>query len=186
MSNAKYRPADTSAKPREGAAPHPLDPVLRCQHDEKLFALYLELGGATVDASLRFLQRVIEDGKRSLEIGFASEREEWGKHEKDPAYQPRRLRPAVSTSEALRAVRELRTVLDDRHKLMARACELADLGRQAAPEYLAAARAAFAAFRESRAPMVMALPVMAQLEQAAPTQKDVPAVRESHAASAAA
>jgi hypothetical protein len=186
MSNAKYRPADVPAKPKDAATPHLFDPVIRCQRDEKLFALYLEIGGVLVDASIRFLHKLIEGGRRSVEIGFASEHEEWVKHEKDPAYKPRRLRPAVSVSEALRAVHELGSAMDQRHELMARACELAALGHQATAEFLAQAHAAFAAQREKRTHMVMSQDAFEPAAQAQSLENDVAAVRESHAASVAA
>lgn len=153
MSNNKYRSSDlTTGRPEEAApAPQPavqrrLTPIqamAKCIRDPRLFALYIELGGAAIDATIEYYTRVMRGAEPCMKRELASEQEEWAKHEKNPEYRPRRVRPTITTSEAMRAVMRIGKATDARNLLMRDAIEAAEAGLVAQEVFLKRALKAF-------------------------------------------
>ncbi|MBP9892810.1 MAG: hypothetical protein KBG84_12980, partial [Planctomycetes bacterium] len=78
-----------------------------------------------------------------MERELKSELEEWAKHEKNPEYRPRRVRPTISTSESMRAVRGMSKATEARNLLMREALEAASNGMAAQDVFLKRAQKAF-------------------------------------------
>ena len=147
MSNAQYRVQEPAAQGvRERLTP--IQAMFRCVRDVKLFALYIELGGAVLDRGIEYFTRVIKSGEECFGRALASEREEWAKHEKDPEYRMKRLRSIVTVGEALRASNALTRAMDDRRELMLRAVEAAQGGAIAQEVFLKRAQKAFEEVRK--------------------------------------
>ena len=159
MSNNKYRPDE--AQPAPQPAPQPattrrLTPILamaKCIRDHRLFALYIELGGAAIDATIEHYTRVMRNAKPCMQRELASEQEEWAKHERSPEYRPRRVRPTITTSEAMRAVMRIGKATDARNLLMREAIEAAASGMVAQDVFLKRALKAFENVRKGITPM---------------------------------
>ncbi len=156
MSNAKYRPNEAAPAPAQPAAQKRLTPtqaMAKCIRDHRLFALYIELGGAAIDATIEHYMRVMRGAKPCMDRELASEREEWAKHEKNPEYRPRRVRPTITTSEAMRAVRGIGKATEARNALVREAIEAAANGMVAQEVFLKRALNAFENVRKGTTTM---------------------------------
>jgi len=146
MSNNRYRPEEAAPAPQP-AAPRarltPIQAMAKCIRDHRLFALYIELGGAAIDAAIEYWRGVLRNAKPCMERELKSELEEWAKHEKNPEYRPRRVRPTISTSESMRAVRGMSKATEARNLLMREALEAASNGMAAQDVFLKRAQKAF-------------------------------------------
>jgi hypothetical protein len=146
MSNAKYRPNEAAPAPSQPAMQKRLTPIqamAKCIRDHRLFALYIELGGAAIDARIEYFMRVMRKARPCMEREITSEQEEWAKHEKNPDYRPRRVRPTITTREAIRAVNGVGKATDERNALMLEAMEAAANGMVAQDVFLKRALKAF-------------------------------------------
>ena len=179
MSNAKFRlPEPAPSAPAQPAAPKarltPIQAMAKCIRDHRLFALYIELGGAAIDATIEHYTRVMRNAKPCMQRELASEQEEWAKHERSPEYRPRRVRPTITTSEAMRAVMRIGKATDARNALMREAMEAAANGMVAQEVFLKRALKAFENVRKGITPMPMGceesdIAEAAQREAAEPT-----------------
>lgn len=185
MSNAKYRPNETAApsEPQpQPAAPKtrltPMQAMAKCIRDHRLFALYIELGGAAIDATIEHYSRVMRGARPCMQRELASEQEEWAKHEKNPEYRPRRVRPTITTSEAMRAVTRSGKATEARNALMREAIEAAQNGMVAQEVFLKRALRAFEDCRKGITAMPMSCEA-SDIAAAAEREAGVPATSEA-------
>jgi hypothetical protein len=117
--------------------------MAKCLRDHRLFALYIELGGAAIDACIEYFTSVMRSAKPCMDRELQSEQEEWAKHEKNPEYRPRRVRPTITTREAMRAVNGTTKAMAARNNLMREAVEAASNGMVAQEVFIKRALKAF-------------------------------------------
>ncbi|CAG0971096.1 hypothetical protein PLCT2_01355 [Planctomycetaceae bacterium] len=181
MSNSKFRPEEAHPAPHPASHKRltPIQAMAQCIRDHRLFALYIELGGAAIDAAIEYWRGVLRNAKPCMERELKSELEEWAKHEKNPEYRPRRVRPTISTSESMRAVRGMSKATEARNLLMRDALEAASYGMTAQEVFLKRALRAFEDCRRGITNMPMScepgdVAQVAAREAGAPKEGDSP------------
>lgn len=155
MSNARYRQPEVAPE-EQPSRMSPLQAMSLCNRDPRLFALYIELGGAEIDRRIAYFTEVMKAARESLPRSMALEREAWARREQDPEHRMRPARGVVSINEVLRCSKALTQAMEDRRELMLHAVEASVAGMQAREPFVKRARRALEAVEQGQCDMPLA------------------------------
>lgn len=155
MSNARYRQPEVAPE-EQPSRMSPLQAMSLCNRDPRLFALYIELGGAEIDRRIAYFTEVMKAARESLPRSMALEREAWARREQDPEHRMRPARGVVSINEVLRCSKALTQAMEERRDLMLRVLEASVGGVEAREMFLKRARRAMEAVEQGQCDMPLA------------------------------
>lgn len=155
MSNARYRQSEVAPE-EQPSRMSPLQAMSLCNRDPRLFALYIELGGAEIDRRIAYFTEVMKAARESLPRSMALEREAWARREQDPEHRMRPARGVVSINEVLRCSKALTQAMEERRDLMLRVLEASVGGVEAREMFLKRARRAMEAVEQGQCDMPLA------------------------------
>lgn len=155
MSNARYRQSE-AAPEEQPSRMSPLQAMSLCNRDPRLFALYIEFGGAEIDRRIAYFTEVMKAARESLPRSMALEREAWARREQDPEHRMRPARGVVSINEVLRCSKALTQAMEERRDLMLRVLEASVGGVEAREMFLKRARRAMEAVEQGQCDMPLA------------------------------